>query len=92
MRTRRHPADDRAWPMRKIPGSNVGTLGPFNYDVEPLPFNQLYDPRAARWSRQVTDSMERDGFYKDHPREVCSEEWRKRYDAIKQAAGPLLPL
>lgn len=92
MGNRRHPADDRAWPMRKIPGSNRGKLGPFNYDLEPLPFNPAYDPRAKDWSKQAAESMERDGFYDKHTRAECAAEWRRRYDAIQQAAGPLNPV
>jgi hypothetical protein len=50
----------------------------------PAPFNPDYDPKAANRYNLVTASMEADDFYSTHTREECKDEWRKRYDKLKE--------
>lgn len=33
----------------------------------------------------VTDSMEADDYYRDHSREECAVEWRRRYLLLEEA-------
>lgn len=50
----------------------------------PPPFNQDYDPQAKARYAQVTASMEADDYYAGHSREECRDEWRRRYEALKE--------
>lgn len=68
--------------------SHTGWLGPFDYwhRNKPRPFNPEYDARARDWGRTASASMEADHFYATHTRAECAAEWRRRYDAAKEAA------
>ena len=48
----------------------------------PAPFNSAYNPNAAGYYKQVSKSMEEDGFYDSHSRVECAIEWRKRFDFL----------
>lgn len=54
----------------------------------PPPFNPEFNAQSLVWFREVTHSMEREGFYENHTREECAAEWRRRYDLVK--AGGML--
>lgn len=56
----------------------------YHWKNPPAPFNPLYDPKAKDRYAAVTASLEADGFYKTHTREECKEEWRKRYEDLKE--------
>lgn len=49
----------------------------------PPPFNPEYDPKADARFREVSKSMQDDGYYSNHTRQECKEEWRKRYEKLK---------
>lgn len=51
----------------------------------PKPFNPAYDPKAAGRSKAVSSSMEAGNYYATHTRAECAAEWRRRYDAEKEA-------
>ena len=51
----------------------------------PKPFNSRFDPKASDRYQAVTDSLEADGFYANHTRQECADEWQRRYDAAKTA-------
>lgn len=54
------------------------------HDAVPPPFNPEYDPKAKGRFERVTKSMEEDGYYQDHTREECKQEWHKRYELLKK--------
>lgn len=54
----------------------------------PPPFNPEFNANSVGWFREVAHSMEMEGFYDNHSREECSEEFRRRYDILK-AGGTL---
>lgn len=56
----------------------------FLHENPPNPFNPDFDPKAPERSRIVTQSMVNDNYYATHTREECSEEWKWRYDHMKQ--------
>lgn len=54
------------------------------HNAAPPPFNPDYDPKAHKRYERVTKSMVDDGYYKNHTREECNQEWRKRYELFKK--------
>jgi hypothetical protein len=45
----------------------------------PPPFNPAYDPNSKARREMISGWMEADGFYNDHSREQCADEYRRRY-------------
>ena len=50
----------------------------------PAPFNPSYHPNAQAWFKGASDSMVEDGFYDHHTRAECAQEFRRRYEELKQ--------
>ena len=63
----------------------TGYLGGFDdaWKHPPAPFNPSFDPKAKERFEAVSKSMEADGYYADHTREECKEEWRRRYELLE---------
>lgn len=60
----------------------------YQWDNPPAPFNPDADPAAAERYRQVSESMQRDGYYAEHTREECRDEWRRRYEELAAQDSP----
>jgi len=52
----------------------------------PPPMNPDYDPKAKDRALQVAQSMEEDGFYDNHTRHECADEFRRRTKELKEQA------
>lgn len=59
-----------------------------HWNFPPAPFNPHFDERAAGWHSEVINSMQRDDIYSTMEQPERRDEFRKRYAAIKEAAGP----
>lgn len=71
--------------------SRHNTGGMFNHAHAciPKPFNPEFDPRAKGWWRDAIASMQAEGWYENHTRPENAAEFRRRYDVLKEAAGPI---
>lgn len=54
------------------------------HDNPPPPFNPEADPKAGERYEMVTKSMVADNYYANHTREECKQEWRRRYELLKE--------
>ncbi len=52
------------------------------HQVTPEPRDRF--AMASQRFELVTQSMEADDYYRDHTREECRIEWRRRYDLLKE--------